>query len=427
MSDYFKTALAASGSKLIGSFDDRKNEYNLTIPMTLTTVSFKESVNGWSSFKSFIPEQALSMGNDYYSLKSGLPYKHHVKTTLSGNPVDRNTFYGEHTPSSVSVLLNDMPSVIKSYKNLSYEGSQSKVLKEDTDVNTGYYNLEAKPGWFTTTIKTDKQEGKINEFIEKEGKWFNYIKGTNFEDVVNLRTKEFSFQGIGVPTNISVDNSLYPPIPGCTDPRASNYNPNATVDDGSCFLTPPNNPVSIGGCMDPSAPNYDPAATYDNGSCEFICPVTLGCTDPTALNYDPLATTDDGSCILPVYGCTDPLATNYDAAANVNDGSCTYAPPPGGGGGIGGGTGTGTGGGGFGGQGTGGGGGSTGVGGGGPTGGGTGGGTGTGTGGGSTGVGGGGPTGGGTGGGNPSGGGGGGGTPNTLTVQDTNDDDYSNI
>ena len=27
-----------------------------------------------------------------------------------------------------------------------------------------------------------------------------------------------------------------------------------------------------------------------------------GCTDSTALNYDPLATVDDGSCILPVYG-----------------------------------------------------------------------------------------------------------------------------
>ena len=328
MSDYFKTTLAASGSKLIGSFDDKKNEYNLTIPMTLTTVSFKESVNGWSSFKSFVPEQALSMGNDYYSLKSGLPYKHHVETTLSGNPVDRNTFYGEYTPSSVSVLLNDSPSVIKSYKNLSYEGSQSKVLKEDTDVNTGYYNLEAKPGWFTTTIKTDKQEGKINEFIEKEGKWFNYIRGTNFEDVVNLRTKEFSFQGIGVPTNVSTDASRFPPIPGCTDPRASNYNPDATIDDGSCFLTPPNNTTLIGGCMDPDAPNYDPTADYDDGSCEFVCPVTLGCTDDNALNYNPLATVDDGSCILPIYGCTDPLSTNYNPLANVDDGSCIFPGDP---------------------------------------------------------------------------------------------------
>ncbi|MDC3071360.1 hypothetical protein OA405_03185, partial [Bacteroidota bacterium] len=47
-----------------------------------------------------------------------------------------------------------------------------------------------------------------------------------------------------------------------------------------------------------------------------------GCTDPTALNYDPLATIDDGSCIAIVYGCTDSTAINYFPGANVDDGSC---------------------------------------------------------------------------------------------------------
>ena len=49
-----------------------------------------------------------------------------------------------------------------------------------------------------------------------------------------------------------------------------------------------------------------------------------GCTDPTATNYDPAATCDDGSCIFPVYGCTDPLAANYDPLATIDDGSCCY-------------------------------------------------------------------------------------------------------
>ena len=357
MSDYFKDTLSVA-NQLIGSFDDRKEEYNLTIPIANTTVSFKESVNGWSSFKSFVPETAVSMGNDYYTLKNGLAYKHHVDHSLSGNTVDRNTFYGEYTPSSVSVLLNDEPGIIKSYKNLGYEGSQSKVIKETTDINTGYYNLQEKPGWFTTMIKTDKQEGNVNEFIEKEGKWFNYIKGTNFNDVVNLRTKEFSFQGIGTPSAIDIDLTLYPPISGCTDPNAANYNPNATVDDGSCFLTPPNTTTLVGRCMDPDARNYNPLADYDDGSCEFVCDVIPGCTDPTALNYDANANTDDGSCILPVYGCTSSTATNYNANANIDDGSCIFPIGGGGGGGIGTGGGGGTGGG------TGGGGGSTGGGGG---------------------------------------------------------------
>jgi hypothetical protein len=324
MSDYFKNALPGTG-QLIGSFDDKKNEYNLTMPMTFATVSFKESVNGWSSFKSFVPEQALSMGNDYYSLKSGLPYKHHVKTTLSGNPVDRNTFYGEYTPSSVDVLLNDAPGSIKSFKNLIYEGSQSKKVS----------GLEEKSGWFTRTITTDKQEGVVNEFIEKEGKWFNYIKGTNFDVIDNLKTKEFSFQGIGTPSNVDIDLTLYPPINGCTDPNATNYNPIATVDDGSCFYNPPTPSNEIGGCMDPSAPNYNPLATFDDGSCEGVCAVVLGCTNPAAINYDANANSDDGSCILPIFGCTSPTATNYNPNANIDDGSCLYPIGGGGGGGIG--------------------------------------------------------------------------------------------
>ena len=53
------------------------------------------------------------------------------------------------------------------------------------------------------------------------------------------------------------------------------------------------------------------------------CPV-YGCTDPTATNYDPIATVDDGSCIYPSLGCMDPSANNYDPLATADDGSCTY-------------------------------------------------------------------------------------------------------
>ena len=50
----------------------------------------------------------------------------------------------------------------------------------------------------------------------------------------------------------------------------------------------------------------------------------LGCNG--ALNYDPNATVDDGSCIYCVYGCTNPLSLNYNAAATCDDGSCQVMP-----------------------------------------------------------------------------------------------------
>lgn len=54
--------------------------------------------------------------------------------------------------------------------------------------------------------------------------------------------------------------------------------------------------------------------TTGNASC--------GCTDPNAVNFNPLATIDDGSCQYP--GCMDPQASNYNPNAVVDDGSCQY-------------------------------------------------------------------------------------------------------
>jgi len=74
------------------------------------------------------------------------------------------------------------------------------------------------------------------------------------------------------------------------------------------------------GCIDPTATNYDPNAVINDGSCEGAH--SAGCTDQTAMNYDPTATVDDGSCEYCVYGCTVTTATNYNPLATCDDGSC---------------------------------------------------------------------------------------------------------
>ena len=108
---------------------------------------------------------------------------------------------------------------------------------------------------------------------------------------------------------------------GCTNPTATNYDPMANVDDGSCILP-------IYGCTDPTADNYNPNANTDDGSCNYAPPTIEGCTDGEASNYNPAANSDDGSCIYPVYGCTDAAANNYNPLATVDDGTCDYTPGP---------------------------------------------------------------------------------------------------
>ena len=81
----------------------------------------------------------------------------------------------------------------------------------------------------------------------------------------------------------------------------------------------------VAGCPDPEATNFNPEATDDDGSCEYAPPGILGCTDPLAFNFDPGATEDDGSCIYgndDYYGCTDWTACNYNPDALEDDGSC---------------------------------------------------------------------------------------------------------
>ena len=57
----------------------------------------------------------------------------------------------------------------------------------------------------------------------------------------------------------------------------------------------------------------------------LACKKEEGCTDPTATNYNSEATLDNGECnYAPITGCTDSSAINYLATATINDDSCEY-------------------------------------------------------------------------------------------------------
>jgi hypothetical protein len=80
-------------------------------------------------------------------------------------------------PSTIKFLLNESPLAIKNYNTLNYDGDS---------------------GWVCDSIVTDQQSGSVESFIEKEGKWFNYISGSEVMD-----TQAFNFQGIGTASGIT--------------------------------------------------------------------------------------------------------------------------------------------------------------------------------------------------------------------------------
>lgn len=190
-----------------------------TTPTTNTTISFSEGVNGWTSRKSFIPEFGVYLNNSYYTFKAGLIWEHAASEV-------RNNFYGIQFDSSVDLVTNDSPNSVKGYKTLNYTGSDSLEYQYQLN-STGEKNysiaqikannltpdtFSTSKGWYANSVYTDLQEGQVKEFIDKEGKHFNYIKGlpTYFNTTcdTNVNSQEFSVQGIGRATGITGDTDV---------------------------------------------------------------------------------------------------------------------------------------------------------------------------------------------------------------------------
>lgn len=116
---------------------------------------------------------------------------------------------------------------------------------------------------------------------------------------------------------------------GCTDPVAPNYNPEATVDDGTCLPS----------CECDDEP-IEPVCGMNwftgelitfNNLCELECagayfywegdcadqPI-YGCMDEDALNYDPSATADSGGCLYPI-DCASSTSISITSEIAWND------------------------------------------------------------------------------------------------------------
>jgi hypothetical protein len=109
------------------------------------------------------------------------------------------------------------------YTGVNYSLSEIEAIKSKGGPSPT--SVTSTQGWWVESTKTNLQIGNVPEFIDKEGKYFNNIKG-EATTISNINTSEFSVQGIGRPTSITGD--ITPSV----------FNVRVFVDP-SCFTTNP--------------------------------------------------------------------------------------------------------------------------------------------------------------------------------------------
>ena len=123
MEDWFNDNLK-SAQALVGSFDDKKGEYNLTVhnvtnpgwKKEVYTLSFDEAARGWTSFFNYRPGFVLSLDSSLYSAYQGELWKHYELNENFGD--ERGVFYNTQFDSEVTFVFNDNPSLVKSFKTI---------------------------------------------------------------------------------------------------------------------------------------------------------------------------------------------------------------------------------------------------------------------------------------------------------------------
>ena len=143
MRDYFRDQFAFN-SHLLGGYDIHNNQYVLSVQGDILsgviynkghkTLSYDEQSQGWVSFFSYEPEQMLSVQNKYYTIKDGKVYEHY------STDVKRGSFYSSVVNAEVSTVFNPAPDNSKTFKTISYEGSNGwrikSIISDPTGVDT---------------------------------------------------------------------------------------------------------------------------------------------------------------------------------------------------------------------------------------------------------------------------------------------------
>lgn len=101
------------------------------------TLTFSEESKGWTSFWSYDPKYCFSLAGSFFSIKNAKLYRHY---DVEAN---QSTFYGVYYDSSVTIVINENPSIPKNFKTINYEGTN---------------------GWQVSSIESDSFRPSSNEY-----------------------------------------------------------------------------------------------------------------------------------------------------------------------------------------------------------------------------------------------------------------------
>jgi hypothetical protein len=176
MTDFFRDKLATAKTKgIVGGWDAHNKQYVLSIDSTLrsedsedsySTLSFDETVKGWTSLFDYNPTQIASVNNNYYTTNKGKIYKHYELPVAS---TDRGNFYGVTYDSNVTFVFNGNPSMIKNFQTINYEGDSGWRMESfNTNEDVGLFITPASENGSLFDLQNNLL---INNFKKKESKY----------------------------------------------------------------------------------------------------------------------------------------------------------------------------------------------------------------------------------------------------------------
>jgi len=156
--------------KVIGGYDNYYDNYVVSMQKssgTYDTISFADSVNGWTSFWDYKPSFIDTINNIYYSVESANIWKHYNQSVIN----NRGYFYGTYYPSSVELTFNNNPSVSKNFNTVGYEGTNGWQVD---------YFLSDPTGATTLLAQT-------NNYKDETSSIYSYDEGVYTEDGITYR------------------------------------------------------------------------------------------------------------------------------------------------------------------------------------------------------------------------------------------------